>query len=318
MSVRYVIVESEIGAGTRGASLGVKALEVAGWNKGSEILSKYTHKTVEVFNQDLYKEIDTPNAIHLESVLKVLKNTAEAVHNLVISEFPIVLSGDHSVAAGTIAGIKKAFPTKRLGVAWIDAHADIHTPYTTPSGNVHGMPLGASMGLDSASLRVNKLSDKERQLWNEMKTISGHSPNINPEDIVFFGVRDTEEQEDVIIAEKGIRNYRVEEMRFRGMQTCMQEAIDQLKDCDMIYISFDVDSMDCDLISSGTGTPVQKGFDADEIKQIITTLLETKKVACLEFVEINPTLDEKKNKMAETAFDILESVLPTIERISKR
>jgi arginase len=318
MSVRYVIVESEIGAGTRGASLGVKALEVAGWNKGSEILSKYTHKTVEVFNQDLYKEIDTPNAIHLESVLKVLKNTAEAVHNLVISEFPIVLSGDHSVAAGTIAGIKKAFPTKRIGVAWIDAHADIHTPYTTPSGNVHGMPLGASMGLDSASLRVNKLSDKERQLWNEMKTISGHSPNVNPEDIVFFGVRDTEEQEDVIIAEKGIRNYRVEEMRFRGMQTCMQEAIDQLKDCDMIYISFDVDSMDCDLISSGTGTPVQKGFDADEIKQIITTLLETKKVACLEFVEINPTLDEKKNKMAETAFDILESVLPTIERISKR
>jgi arginase len=296
----------------------VKALEVAGWNKGSEILSKYTHKTVEVFNQDLYKEIDTPNAIHLESVLKVLKNTAEAVHNLVISEFPIVLSGDHSVAAGTIAGIKKAFPTKRIGVAWIDAHADIHTPYTTPSGNVHGMPLGASMGLDSASLRVNKLSDKERQLWNEMKTISGHSPNVNPEDIVFFGVRDTEEQEDVIIAEKGIRNYRVEEMRFRGMQTCMQEAIDQLKDCDMIYISFDVDSMDCDLISSGTGTPVQKGFDADEIKQIITTLLETKKVACLEFVEINPTLDEKKNKMAETAFDILESVLPTIERISKR
>ncbi len=317
MSVRYIIVESEIGAGTRGSSLGFKAMEVVGWNKQSEILSKYTHKTVDVYNQDLYKDIDTPNAIHIESVVKVLENVTEAVHNSVPTEFPIVLSGDHSIAAGTIAGIKKAYPGKRLGVVWIDAHADIHTPYTTPSGNVHGMPLGSALGFDSARLRVNKLSEKELELWNKMKNLSGHSPNVLPEDTIFFGVRDTEEQEDEIIEQHNIRNYRVEEIRFRGLHVCMTEAIEKLDKCDMIYISFDVDSMDCDLISHGTGTPVTKGFDEVEIKKIITGFLETEKVACLEFVEINPTLDEKKNKMAETAFEILEDVLPVIEKLNK-
>ena len=316
MSIRYVIVESEIGAGTRGASLGVKAMEVAGWNKQSEILSKYNHKTVEVFNNDLYKEVDTPNAIHIESVVKVLENVAEAVSSSVNREFPIVLSGDHSISAGTIAGIKKAYPNKRLGVVWIDAHADIHSPYTTPSGNVHGMPLAAALGINNLEHAVNDLSDKEESSWSEMKNLSGVCPSVLPEDTVYFGVRDTEEQEDEIISLQDIRNYKVEEVRYRGMDVCLTEAIDRLDNCDLVYISFDVDAMDCDLISSGTGTPVPKGFDAKEIKEIITSFLETEKVACLEFVEINPTLDEKKNKMAETAFEILEAVLPVIEKLN--
>jgi arginase len=316
MSVRYVIVESEVGAGTRGASLGYKAMEVVGWNNKSEILTKYNHKTVEVYNEDLYKEVDTPHAIRVETVVKVLENVTEAVHTAIKTEFPIVLSGDHSIATGTIAGMKKAYPDKRLGVVWIDAHADIHSPYTTPSGNVHGMPLGAALGLDNLELKINDLSEKESTEWNKMKGLSGVVPNVLPEDTVYFGVRDTEEQEDEIIARHDIRNYRVEEVRHRGIETCMTEAIDRLENCDMIYISFDVDSMDCDLISHGTGTPVSKGFDDTEIKQIITGFLETEKVGCLEFVEINPTLDEKKNKMAETAFEILENVLPVIEKIN--
>lgn len=316
MSVRYIIVESEVGAGTRGSSLGFKAMEVVAWNNKSEIFTKYNHKTVEVFNQDIYKEIDTPNAKYIDSVVKVLENVTEAVHNSVDTEFPIVLSGDHSIAAGTIAGVKKAYPNKRLGVVWIDAHADIHSPYTTPSGNVHGMPLGAALGLDNLELKINDLSEKETTLWNKMKNLSGNTPSVFAEDTVYFGVRDTEEQEDEIIANNDIRNYRVEEIRHRGMDVCMSEAIDRLDNCDLIYISFDVDSMDCDLISHGTGTPVTKGFDEVEIKEIITAFLETEKVACLEFVEINPTLDEKKNKMAETAFEILEDVLPVIERLN--
>lgn len=316
MSVQYVIVESEVGAGTRGASLGYKAMEVVGWNNKSEVLAKYKHKTVEVYNQDLYKQVDTPHAIRIETVVKVLENVANAVDTAIKTEFPIVLSGDHSIATGTIAGMKKAYPDKRLGVVWIDAHADIHSPYTTPSGNVHGMPLGAALGLDNLELKINDLSDKESVEWNKMKGLSGVVPNVLPEDTVYFGVRDTEEQEDEIIAHHDIRNYRVEEVRHRGMDTCMTEAIDRLENCDMIYISFDVDSMDCDLISHGTGTPVSKGFDEIEIKEIITGFLETEKVGCLEFVEINPTLDEKKNKMAETAFEILEDVLPVIEKIN--
>jgi arginase len=316
MSVRYIIVESEVGAGTRGSSLGFKAMEVVAWNNKSEIFTKYNHKTVEVFNQDIYKEIDTPNAKYIDSVVKVLENVTEAVHHSVDTEFPIVLSGDHSIAAGTIAGVKKAYPNKRLGVVWIDAHADIHSPYTTPSGNVHGMPLGCALGLDNLELKINDLSEKETTLWNKMKNLSGTMPSVLAEDTVYFGVRDTEEQEDEIIANHDIRNYRVEEVRHRGMDVCLSEAIEKLDNCDLIYISFDVDSMDCDLISHGTGTPVTKGFDEVEIKDIITGFLETEKVACLEFVEINPTLDEKKNKMAETAFEILEDVLPVIEKLN--
>tara|TARA_R110002050_G_scaffold109799_1_gene221462 strand:+ start:218254 stop:219207 length:954 start_codon:yes stop_codon:yes gene_type:complete len=317
MSIRYVIVESEIGAGTRGSSLGIKAMEVVGWNKNSEVLSKYNHKTVEVLNQDLYREIDTPHAKHINSLVKVLQNVTEAVHTAVETEFPIVLSGDHSIAAGTIAGIKKAYPKKRLGVVWIDAHADIHSPYTTPSGNIHGMPLSCALGKDNLKHQINELSEKEIAGWEKMKHLSGVCPSVLPEDTVYFGVRDTEEQEDVIIDSLDIRNYRVAEIRHRGMDVCMTEAIERLDNCDLIYISFDVDSMDCDLISHGTGTPVTKGFDEVEIKKIITAWLETDKVACLEFVEINPTLDEKKNKMAETAFEILEDVLPVIEKLNK-
>ncbi len=92
----------------------------------------------------------------------------------------------------------------------------------------------------------------------------------------------------------------------------MDEALDKLSDCDAIYISFDVDSMDCDMISYGTGTPVPKGFDQHEVIEIINRILETKKVTCLELVEVNPLLDYKGNKMAETAFEVLEAVTKTI------
>ena len=114
-----------------------------------------------------------------------------------------------------------------------------------------------------------------------------------------------------------LRNYMVHEVRHRGLELCVDEALDKLKDCDMIYISFDVDSMDCDLISYGTGTPVQKGFDNLEIVRMINRLTESGKVVCLEFVEVNPLLDHKGNKMGETAFEILDEVTKTLTRTLK-
>lgn len=317
MAVKYIITESEIGAGTRGASLGFRALEVAGWNEKSAVLSKHPRTYVEVYNEDLYEDVANSNAKRMDSINRVLANVADEVVKTVPSAFPIMLSGDHSIAAGTIAGLKSAHPNKRLGVVWIDAHADLHSPFTTPSGNVHGMPLGSALGLDNLANQVNELSETELILWETMKSLSGQSPNVLPHDTIFFGVRDTEAPEDDLMAKEGIKNYRVEEVRYRGMETCLQEAIAQLADCDMIYISFDVDSMDCDLISHGTGTPVSKGFDDTEIKEIIAAFIATNKVAAVEFVEINPTLDEKENKMAETAFDILTHILPAIEQQAK-
>ena len=115
-----------------------------------------------------------------------------------------------------------------------------------------------------------------------------------------------------------IKNYKVAEVRYRGIDTCVNETLDRLSDCDMIYISFDVDSMDCDMVSYGTGTPVPKGFDPQEIKAIINRIVESGKVVCLEFVEINPLLDLKGNKMAETAFEVLNDVTGTLLRVLTR
>ena len=124
-----------------------------------------------------------------------------------------------------------------------------------------------------------------------MKNIGVSGQKVKPENLIFFGVRDTEEPEDKQIEKLNIKNYMVHEVRYRGLRTCVNEALNQLSNCDVLYISFDVDSMDCDMVSYGTGTPVPKGFDPQEIKDIINMLLESKKVACLEFVEVNPLLD---------------------------
>ncbi len=109
----------------------------------------------------------------------------------------------------------------------------------------------------------------------------------------------------------------VHEIRHRGLEVCVDEALDKLKDCDMIYISFDVDSMDCDLISYGTGTPVSKGFDEFEIIKIIDRIIKSNKVICMEFVEVNPLLDHKGNKMGETAFVVLDQVTKTLTNTLK-
>jgi len=147
-----------------------------------------------------------------------------------------------------------------------------------------------------------------------MKNIAVPGQKLLPEDLVYFGVRDTEKPEDAQIDKFKIKNYKVAEVRYRGLEVCVNEAIERLAACDVIYISFDVDSMDCDLISYGTGTPVAKGFDQYEIIEIINQFTETKKVVCVEFVEVNPLLDLKGNKMAETAFEILDTITKNIEQ----
>ena len=250
-------------------------------------------------------------------MLKVCEGLSSEVKSCLHQEnFPLVLSGDHSSALGSISGVKCAYPDKRVGVVWIDAHADIHSPYTTPSGNIHGMPLAAALADDNLDRKVNEVKDETNTNWQALKNIGGLSPKVYHDDIVYFGVRDTEEPEDYTIEKNGIKNYKVAEVRYRGMDVCLNEAIERLDNCDVIYISFDVDSMDCDLISKGTGTPVSKGFDQYEIIQIINGIIKTGKVSCIEFVEVNPCLDNKGNVMAETAFEVLSEITTTIEEVN--
>ncbi len=315
-TIHIIKNRSDLGAGTRGADMGIDAIEIAAINKEDDYFNKFPFEDIETENETIYDKVNNSFAKRIGSVLRVCTHLSNSVSkNLLDDKFPIVLSGDHSSALGTISGIKKAYPNKRLGVVWIDAHADIHSPYTSPSGNIHGMPLAAALNDDNLDFQINNINEETETYWSQLKNIGIEGQKVKHEDVIYFGVRDTEEPEEAAIEKNKIKNYTVAEMRFRGFITCLQEAIDKLSSCDIIYISFDVDSMDCDLISKGTGTPVSKGFDKQEVITIIKTFIETNKVVCFEVVEVNPTLDNRGNVMAETAFDVLKYTTDNIKNI---
>ena len=309
MTIKIIKNRSDIGAGTRGSDMGIDAIEIAAINQGNDFFHKHLYQDVETHNETIYNKNNNNFAKRIEHVVEQCQRVCDAVsENLVGGYFPIVLSGDHSSALGTMSGIKAANPDKTLGVIWIDAHADIHSPYTSPSGNIHGMPLAAAMGIDNLECQVNEPGELTSLHWSNMKNIGVAEPKLSPDHLIYFGVRDFEEAEKIAIEKNNIRLIRVEELRYRGLDICVKEAIGKLLNCDLIYISFDVDSMDCDNISYGTGTPVPHGFLPKEVMEIIDTLLRTNKVCCVEFTEINPLLDNKGNKMAETAFQVLDHI----------
>ncbi|WP_369047884.1 arginase [Tenacibaculum sp. UWU-22] len=315
-AIRIIKNRSDIGAGTRGSDMGVDAIEIAAINQGSNYFDLFDFEDVITENESIYNKKNNSFAKRIESVFNQCKRLSNHVKvNLQEGRFPIILSGDHSSALGTISGVKAANLTKNIGVVWIDAHADLHSPYTSPSGNIHGMPLAAAIADDNLDYQENDIDRETAEYWERMKNLGIPGQKVAPENIVFFGVRDTEEPEDKLIEKNQIKNYTVEEVRYRGLKTCVNDALKKLDNCEVIYISFDVDSLDCDMISSGTGTPVPKGFDQYEVINIIKNLLSSNKVVCLEFVEINPLLDYKGNKMAETAFEILSEVTKEIEKL---
>jgi arginase len=309
MTIKIIKNRSDIGAGTRGSDMGIDAIEIAAINQNNNYFHKHLFQDVVTHNHSIYHKTNHDFAKRIEHVVEQCQRVSDAVcKNLIDGYFPIVLSGDHSSALGTMSGIKAAHPDKIIGVIWIDAHADIHSPYTSPSGNIHGMPLAAALGVDNLDCKVNEPDAITIGHWTNMKNIGIEGPKLIAEHLIYFGVRDFEEAEQHAINEYNIRLIRVEELRYRGLDICVKEAIGKLLNCDLIYISFDVDSMDCDNISYGTGTPVPHGLLPEEVMRIFDFLLATKKVCCIEFTEINPLLDNKGNKMAETAFQVLDHI----------
>lgn len=308
MNIKLLKNRSDIGAGTRGSDLGIDALEIAAINQDNDFFHRHLFQDIVTHNETIYQKNTNSFAKRIEHVAEQCNRVCDAVSTALLQNyFPVVLSGDHSSALGTISGIKKAHPNKKLGVVWIDAHADIHSPYTSPSGNIHGMPLAAALSFDHKHLQVNEISEDTIRYWNILKSIGTTDPKLKPESLVYFGLRDFEPAEKQVIEEASISNFTVEQLREKGLQNILTAIIKKFEDVDEIYISFDVDSMDCDQISYGTGTPVKSGFLPDEINQIFEQLLSTNKVVCLEIAEINPLLDNKGNKMAETAFQILSN-----------
>lgn len=303
--IKVIEVKSELGAGTRGASMGVEAIKIAALDFGSDYFKKFQSIEIQTENQMLWEPARSNYARRGKGVMMVCERVAEAVKNtLKEDDFPFVLSGDHSSAAGTIAGIKMAHPEMRIGVIWIDAHADLHSPYTTPSGNMHGMPLAASLGEDNLNNKQNNLDENTRDFWEKYKNMGGISPKIRYDNLVYVTLRDTEPEEDFLIKQNRVRIITTEEINNFGIDKAAREVLAAVEPCDLIYISFDVDSMDS-TISRGTGTPAPNGITEKQAASLLLRLMQDEKVCCLEITEVNPTLD-KENLMAENAFEILQ------------
>lgn len=310
--VQLIGVMSELGAGTRGASLGLDAMRIASYKIDQKFFLQ--HKVIHVPHENhlLFEDVRMPYAKRLDGISTMYERIErQLVETLGFGHFPVVLTGDHSNGGGTIAGIKAAFPDKRLGVIWVDAHADIHSPYTSPSGNVHGMPLATALGEDNLDCKLKNIPAETKAIWDQLK--GPNPPRINYEDLVYIGVRDYEKPEEYLMIKHRISNITVAQARDWGMEATANEALTELKDCDIIYISFDVDSMDPS-VSRGTGTPVPGGFSEKEARELLFHLMADPRLVCWEITEVNPVLDDKGNAMGEAAFRILREGVKNLER----
>jgi arginase len=304
--IKVLEVKSEIGAGTRGASLGVEAIKIASLDLKSDFFKQHDSVEVENVNELLFDSAEHAHAKFIDGVLIMEERVCLEVYETMLDDlFPLVIAGDHSTAYGTMAGIKKAFPKKRLGVVWIDAHADFHSPYTTPSGNMHGMPLAMACGFDNLECKVNDPKGETIDYWEQIKNVGIPGAKINPEDIVLISVRDFEKPENYLINKNNINFIETEDVKKLGAEKIAARTLQMLDHCDLIYISFDVDSMDS-RISSGTGTPVPNGLTVEEAKVLNAELAKSPKICAWEIVEVNPTLDTE-NRMAENGFEVLEA-----------
>lgn len=306
--INVITIESDFGAGKKGAKLGpqatLKQLQVIGNQKVTA--AKLFRVQAEGLNSDNLP----PFSKNIESILDVHQRALIALDTVLKEDkFPFVISGDHSNGAAVISAIKNHFSDKRLGVIWIDAHADLHSPFTTPSGNMHGMPLAVTLGVeDGLDDEDNQVSEKEMRLWQQLITLGDKkiTPKILPSDIVFIDLRDFEEEEELIINNMGIKYFTPEIRKSIGIESVLNQSIDHLKTCDLIYVSFDVDSLDPE-ISIGTGTPVPNGLSINEATYLLSNLLENDKIVGLEFTEINPLLDRDK-PMEVVAADLINKL----------
>lgn len=347
MEVKLVELKSEISAGTRGASRGIDAMIMASlnlklqeeirrekdWHEDEWTQEEVEYRegkyqdhdmpwnffrfrerlVVENHNESVYDPIRFRWSKRIEGLIKVYERMVEAMQPVLKSDaLPVVLAGDHGTAGATIKAIKKAFPDDRIGVVWVDAHADLHSPYTTPSGNMHGMPLSIALAEDNYRNRRRELPDQTGQLWEKIKDVGVRGAAINPEDIVFIGLRSVEVQERDLLQRLKMNSIHVREVREDGYQRAFVRAMEMLDKCDKVYISFDVDSIDS-TVSSGTGTPVPAGLFIEEVKGLLDLFARHEKVCCMEIVEVNPFLDKHGNRTAEIAFDILYNIVKTIE-----
>lgn len=290
-------VPMDLGSDLRGVDMGPSAIRIAGLNAQ---LSGLGYSVRDRGNMEVPHAVDAGKpggpAKYLGPVTQACKQVMHAVESIAgTGAKPLVLGGDHSVALGTLAGLARTFrkgaPKRPWGVLWVDAHGDCNTPASSPSGNIHGMPLAAALGRGPRALTH----------------IAGFAPLIAPEHTVLFGVRNLDPGERRNLKQLGVRTITMREIDEHGVYAMMQVALRQVAGgTDGFHLSFDIDCLD-PRFAPGVGTPVQGGFTVREAHLIMELVADTKKLLACELVEVNPVLDER-NATAKLAVDLLYSV----------
>ncbi len=296
MSIVVLGFPMDLGAGRRGVDMGPSAMRIAGLRERLEALGYEVQDWGDLPIQVAeVQAIEDPRARYLPEIARATEELAYRVHTVLESgKMPLVLGGDHSMSIGSIAGIARYCQEhqKTFGVIWIDAHPDMNTPETTPSGNIHGMPLAVSLGYGAAQL--TQLLD--------------FSPKVDPANVVLVGIRSIDPGEKELIRTLRIRTYTMYEIDRDGIFKVATDAIDYLINrVDFLHISFDLDSVDPS-VAPGVGTPVPGGLSYREAHFLMERLAETRKVHSLEVVEVNPILDVH-NQSAEFAVGAVASCL---------
>ena len=284
---------SDYGQQRRGVDMGPSAIRYAGVVERLENLGYDIQDEGDILVKKILPSSKLDKSLkNLQEVIEVSRDLCNKVKEVVNREiFPLVLGGDHSVSIGTLAGLTSKY--QNLGVIWFDAHADINTPDTSPSGNIHGMPVAVSLGIGEERL----------------VQIGGFAPKIKPENLIIIGARSVDEGERRLIKKLGIKVYTMHEIDRMGMSKVMDEAITYLKSLqvDGVHLSLDLDGID-PLYTPGVGTPVAGGITYRESHLAMEMLEEANFITSAEFVEVNPILDER-NKTADVAVALMGSLL---------
>jgi arginase len=293
MKIHLLGVPMDLGAGRRGVDMGPSAIRIAGVTERLRALGHIVQDEgdIPIKNPEQLK-IRNEKLKYLPEIVRACTILAHKVDKIMQSGgFPLILGGDHSIAAGTIAGVAAYAQRlkKNVGVLWVDAHGDMNTDETTPSGNIHGMPLAASMGFGAL----------------ELTSIGGDFRKVDPSNVVLIATRELDEGERKFIKQHNVNVFTMEAIDKHGMAGVIAKALRKLRDVDLLHVSFDLDAVD-PTVAPGVGTPVKGGLNYREAHLIMETLNEHGKMTSLEVVEVNPILDNR-NQSAEFAVELIQS-----------